>query len=218
MRSRGYASKRDRGSPLRTGHAHQHVFRRDEADFLLRHERSISPRCIRARYRRYATAIGRPAWGDARFHRRLIDRRDAGNIAGKARNGHTAFAVVDDVDQAFESNAASDPASPSTNTLVESHTSASTPSSPRSQASSSVTRPISGSGSIFQSVACTTCPHPFGWQEYWLPARNGPPVQVNCKKANIDAACDRNFSQVDLIEQIAVFQFAPKQPQAKGVA
>ena len=53
----------------------------------------------------------------------------------------------------------SEPASPSTKTLVLSHTMASAPSSPmRRSTASSVTSPNSGSGSIFQSPVWNTVP------------------------------------------------------------
>ena len=55
---------------------------------------------------------------------------------------------------------ASDPATPSTKTLVLSQTMASTPSSPRRRmAPSSVSFPITGSGSIFQSPVWKTRPN-----------------------------------------------------------
>ena len=83
----------------------------------------------------------------------------------------------------------SDPAEPSTKTLVESHTIASTPSSPRRvMASESVTWPMIGSSSIFQSPVCSTVPSgvriakPFGsaieWVMVTIVTWNGPRSMV----------------------------------------
>ena len=105
----------------------------------------------------------------------------------------------------------SEPALPSTKTLVESQTMASTPSSPSLRiAASSVGAPVIGSGSIFQSPVCSTTPRgvriarPFGSGIEWVrvsrsisngPSRIVPPSGTSVRSALSRCPFSRSFSR-----------------------
>ena len=107
---------------------------------------------------------------------------------------------------------ASDPATPSTKTLVESHTIASTPSSPRRRmVSTSVRSPMTGSASIFQSPVCSTVPSgvliasPLGSGIEWVmvtkvtsksPSLIEPPSSTSFSSTSSSRPASRSFSRI----------------------
>ena len=106
---------------------------------------------------------------------------------------------------------ASEPATPSTNTLVLSQVMASTPSSPsRLRAATSVRPPVIGSGSIFQSPVCSTTPSgvriasAFGSGVEWVmvtrsmvngPSRTCPPSGTSLIFTLSRRSASRSFSR-----------------------
>ncbi len=103
MRSRSYAGQRGPWLSLRTGHAHQHVFRRDKTDFLLRHERLNIVQI--AAFARDIDATPQRSADQRRmtpgFDRSPVDGRDPRHVAGEACDRNAAFAFSDNLDQAF---------------------------------------------------------------------------------------------------------------------